>query len=199
MTGLQSHLLGDVRRERGTPAQVAEKDEFLRLGEHGMVVGALGIDPELEQASRTVERTRYTAFPFQFPDVSQVDENHLVRAQPADRFLGGNDLYPRLGSLDQLFVADFTDDSPPGARCYGLLLAELYLLGAANGVSRRFSFPNALEFPFLLSDRKKSNETDEACYETAHRPGGAALFACSGGLWGETAATAGCSAGRKPG
>jgi hypothetical protein len=37
-----------------------------------MVVGALGIDPELEQASRTVERTRYTAFPFQFPDVSQV-------------------------------------------------------------------------------------------------------------------------------
>jgi hypothetical protein len=61
-----------------------------------MVVGALGIDPELEQASRTVERTRYTAFPFQFPDVSQVDENHLVRAQPADRFLGGNDSEPSL-------------------------------------------------------------------------------------------------------
>jgi hypothetical protein len=140
MAGLQPHLLGDVRCESGTPAEVAEEDEFLRLGEHGVVVGAFGIDPEFEQASRTVERTRYTAFPFQFPDVSQVDENHLVRAQLADSFLGGNDLYPRFGSLDQLFVADFTDGSPPGARCYGLFLPELYPLGAAK-TAFRGAFP----------------------------------------------------------
>ena len=88
MTGLQAHLLGDICSKRGPPAQVAEENEFLRLGKHGMVVWALRINPELEEAARAVECAAYSAFTFQLPDVTQVDEDHFVRIQFVESFGG---------------------------------------------------------------------------------------------------------------
>ena len=79
MAGLQAHLLGNVCRKRRTPTQVAEENKLFLLGKHGMVVGAFRVDLEFEQAARAVEGARYPAITFQLPDVTQVDEDHIIR------------------------------------------------------------------------------------------------------------------------
>ena len=55
-------------------------DEGLVLGENGLVVGALRIDPEFEHAAWRVKGTGNTAFALHLADVADVDDDH-VRAR----------------------------------------------------------------------------------------------------------------------
>src|SRR5499433_276757 len=85
--GFEPHLLGDVRREGGAPGAVAVEDEALARSEDVLVVGAVGIDPELEHAARAMEGAGDHAFPLQLPHVAQVHEGHVIAAVAGARFL----------------------------------------------------------------------------------------------------------------
>src|SRR5215831_14832300 len=85
--GLEPHLFGDVRSEGGAPGAVAVEDEALARPEDVLVVRAVGIDPELEHAARTVEGAGNHAFPLQLPHVAQVHERHVVAAVAGTRLL----------------------------------------------------------------------------------------------------------------
>src|SRR5215470_4588927 len=52
--GFEPHLLSDVSRERRPPGAVAIEDELLARAEDLLVIRAVGVDPELEHAARTV-------------------------------------------------------------------------------------------------------------------------------------------------
>src|SRR5581483_3834765 len=74
----QTHLLGDVGGQRGAPGAVAVEDELLAGGEDVLVVGAVGIDPELQHAARTVKGAGDHAFALELPHVTQVDEHRVA-------------------------------------------------------------------------------------------------------------------------
>src|ERR671932_66772 len=60
--GLQAHAGRGLGRERRAPAARAEEHEALVLGEDRLVIGAVRIDPEFEQAPRRVEGARNAPF-----------------------------------------------------------------------------------------------------------------------------------------
>ena len=71
-----------------------------------MVKRAIGVDPELQQAARTVEGAGNPAFALQFPHVAQIDENGVVRPQFFEGFLRGNDADTGLGGRHEVLVAN---------------------------------------------------------------------------------------------
>src|SRR5579875_1550502 len=66
--GLQPHALCRLRGERRAQTAGAEEHEFLVLGEDGLVVRALRVDPEFQHAARAMEGARHPAVPPQLPN-----------------------------------------------------------------------------------------------------------------------------------
>src|SRR5205823_3215614 len=78
---LEAHLLGDVGRQRRAPGAVAVEDELLVASEDVLVVGAVGIDPELQHAARAVEGAGDHALALELADVAEVDEDDVVAVE----------------------------------------------------------------------------------------------------------------------
>src|ERR1700704_2848380 len=78
--GLHAHAMRGLRRQRGTPAARAKEHERLILGEHRFMVRAFRVDPELQHAARTRERSRHLALTGLLAWIANIDEHDIVAA-----------------------------------------------------------------------------------------------------------------------
>src|SRR6185437_9452170 len=113
----------------------AEEDEALVLRKDRLVIVALRVDPELEQAARAMERARHFSLARELARVADVDEHHVRAAVQLDRVGGRKRLDLALGGRDERVHMDRNvlrhDDSPTMARPL-LHRAAATKSGAAN-------------------------------------------------------------------
>ena len=100
----QTHLLDRLSGQCGTPTALAVEDETLPAAEQFLVIGAVGIDPELQHAAGGVVRAWNLALPVQFPDIADIDELHFLAAEQLTRLSGGEGFDLRFRLLEQGFV-----------------------------------------------------------------------------------------------
>src|SRR5215207_5225314 len=74
----EPHILRGCSGERGAPAAGAEEDETLVLRKDWLVVWALGVDPELQHATRAMEGAGDAALALQFARITQIHKNDVV-------------------------------------------------------------------------------------------------------------------------
>ena len=86
--------------ERMPPAQ--KKTNFLPAREEGLVIGAFGVDPELDHAAGHVARAGDGTLAPQLPDVANVDELDARVVHQRDGVLGRKRLDLGLGVRHQL-------------------------------------------------------------------------------------------------
>lgn len=124
----QAHVLHGPGGECRASAAGAKEHESLARLEHGLRILALRVDPELQHASRSMERARNTAVTPELAHVSNVDQQHVLTAVMGNRrrSIPGLDLcigLPAqfLDALRKLHTASRDSDSGRGfpSRCRG--------------------------------------------------------------------------------
>src|ERR1019366_3930787 len=63
---LEPHMLGRLRSQRRAQASRTEEHKALVLREDRLVIGAMRVDPEFQQATRAMEGARHPALALQF-------------------------------------------------------------------------------------------------------------------------------------
>src|SRR5581483_10895650 len=111
--------------ERRAQPAGAEEHEALVLREHRLVVRALRVDPEFQQAARAMECSGHASIALQLAHVADVDKDDVVLTVQLDRRLNRQGLDLAIGVLEQLL-----DPGGDGLR-HGSSLLRLDL-GAAD-------------------------------------------------------------------
>jgi uncharacterized membrane protein len=102
----KTHALRCLCSERGTQAASTEKYKFLVLSENRFVIGTLRIDPEFQQAARTMKGARDPAIALEFANIADIDKHGIVAARKLDGLFNRQRLDFAFGGLAQGLISD---------------------------------------------------------------------------------------------
>src|SRR5581483_7571416 len=127
----ETHPLQLLRGESRAESARAEEHELLAGVEDLAMVRSCGIDPELEHAARRMQGARYPSVAIQFPDIANINKNHVRIGFKLDSFR-------RADRFD--FRVRFRDQFSNRLLQFERHVAFLLILESARGFTRPVRF-----------------------------------------------------------